>query len=104
MCGQSRQDGWPSRVPSPEPLAPCLSPPWAPKPFSVRELLARVRAGEVVGREEMLNDVWGYEHFPTTRTVDNHVALLRAKLEVDPSQPRHLITVHGVGYKLVLET
>ena len=50
----------------------------------------------------MLNDVWGYEHFPTTRTVDNHVALLRAKLEVDPSQPRHLITVHGVGYKLVV--
>ena len=43
------------------------------------------RAGEVVGREEMLNDVWGYEDFPTTRTVDNHVALLRAKLEEDPS-------------------
>jgi DNA-binding response OmpR family regulator len=73
------------------------------KEFGVLRLLAS-RAGEVVGREEMLNDVWGYEHFPTTRTVDNHVALLRAKLEVDPSQPRHLITVHGVGYKLVIET
>ena len=73
----------------------------ARKEFGVLRLLAS-RAGEVVGREEMLNDVWGYEHYPTTRTVDNHVALLRAKLEEDPSQPRHLITVHGVGYKLVV--
>jgi DNA-binding response OmpR family regulator len=71
------------------------------KEFGVLRLLAS-RPGEVVGREEMLNEVWGYEHFPTTRTVDNHVALLRAKLEEDPSQPRHLVTVHGVGYKLVV--
>ena len=74
----------------------------ARKEFGVLRLLAS-RPGEVVGREEMLNEVWGYEHFPTTRTVDNHVALLRAKLEENASQPRHLITVHGVGYKLVLE-
>ena len=73
------------------------------KEFGVLRLLAS-RPGEVVGRDEMLNEVWGYEHFPTTRTVDNHVALLRAKLEEDPSQPRHLITMHGVGYKLVLAT
>ncbi|TET18863.1 MAG: winged helix family transcriptional regulator, partial [Candidatus Aminicenantes bacterium] len=45
----------------------------------------------------------GYEQYPTTRTVDNHIALLRSKLEEDPSKPCHLLTVHGVGYKLVLE-
>ena len=71
------------------------------KEFGVLRLLAS-RPGEVVGREEMLNEVWGYERFPTTRTVDNHVAMLRAKFEEDPSQPRHLVTMHGVGYKLVI--
>jgi DNA-binding response OmpR family regulator len=52
----------------------------------------------------MLEEVWGHECYPTTRTVDNHIASLRSKLEDDPSKPRYLITVHGVGYKLVLET
>jgi DNA-binding response OmpR family regulator len=69
------------------------------KEFGVLRLLV-ARAGHVLTREELLNEVWGYEHFPTTRTVDNHIASLRAKLEKDPSQPRHLLTVHGVGYKL----
>jgi DNA-binding response OmpR family regulator len=59
------------------------------------------RAGEVVTREELLDQVGGYDAMPTTRTVDNHIASLRAKLEADPSQPRHLQTVHGVGYKWV---
>ena len=59
------------------------------------------RAGEVVTREELLNQVWGLEVYPTTRTVDNHIAGLRAKLERDPAQPRHLLTVRGVGYKWV---
>jgi DNA-binding response OmpR family regulator len=59
------------------------------------------RAGEVVTREELLDQVWGYNAMPTTRTVDNHIASLRAKLETDPAQPRHLQTVHGVGYKWV---
>ena len=68
--------------------------------FGVLRLLA-ARAGEVVTRDELLNEVWGYENYPTTRTVDNHLALLRAKLEDNPSQPRHLLTIHGVGYKLV---
>jgi DNA-binding response OmpR family regulator len=45
--------------------------------------------------------VWGYERYPTTRTVDNHIASLRAKLEEVPSEPRHLLTVHGVGYRFV---
>ena len=72
------------------------------KEFGILRLLA-ARVGEVVTRDELLNEVWGYEQYPTTRTVDNHIALIRTKLEDDPSQPRHLITVHGVGYKLVLD-
>ena len=72
------------------------------KEFGILRLLAG-RVGEVVTRDELLDEVWGYEQYPTTRTVDNHIALLRSKLEEDPSKPRHLLTVHGVGYKLVLE-
>lgn len=68
------------------------------KEFQVLRLLAS-RAGEVVTRDELLNEVWGYENYPTTRTVDNHLATLRAKLERDPADPQHLRTVHGVGYK-----
>jgi DNA-binding response OmpR family regulator len=71
------------------------------KEFGVLRLLA-ARLGEAVTRDELLNEVWGYENYPSTRTVDNHVASLRAKLEDEPSAPRHLQTVHGVGYKLVL--
>ncbi len=70
------------------------------KEFSIIRFLAS-RAGEVIGRDELLNEVWGYENYPTTRTVDNHVAGLRAKIERDPSDPQHLRTVHGVGYKFV---
>jgi DNA-binding response OmpR family regulator len=72
------------------------------KEFGVLRLLA-ARVGEVVTRDELLDEVWGYDQFPTTRTVDNHIALLRTKLEDDPSKPRHLLTIHGVGYKLILE-
>jgi DNA-binding response OmpR family regulator len=72
------------------------------KEFGVLRLLA-ARAGEVITRDELLDEVWGYDQYPTTRTVDNHIALLRTKLEDDPAKPRHLLTVHGVGYKLVLE-
>jgi DNA-binding response OmpR family regulator len=125
------------------------------KPFSPRELLARVRAalrrntrsqaGEVAGfagisvdfikmevtrdgetigmtaqefktlkfllqnaervitRDELLNEVWGYQNYPSTRTVDNHILKLRQKLEKDPANPAHFRTVHGVGYKFVRE-
>jgi DNA-binding response OmpR family regulator len=72
------------------------------KEFGILRLFA-ARVGEVVTRDELLDEVWGYDQYPTTRTVDNHIALIRTKLEDDPSKPRHLITVHGVGYKLVLE-
>ncbi len=56
--------------------------------------------GEPVSRERFLDAVWGYTAFPTTRTVDNHIASLRAKIESDPENPRWIKTVHGVGYKL----
>lgn len=59
-------------------------------------------AGRVISRTELLNDVWGYENYPTTRAVDNQILKLRQKLEADPAQPRHLRTVHGAGYKFVL--
>ena len=72
------------------------------KEFGVLRLLA-ARIGKVITRNDLLDEVWGHESFPTTRTVDNHIASLRAKLEDDPSTPRHLITVHGVGYRLVVE-
>jgi DNA-binding response OmpR family regulator len=71
------------------------------KEFGVLRLLA-AKAGEVVSRDDLLNGVWGYESYPNTRTVDVHIALLRAKLEDNPSAPRRLITVHGIGYKLVI--
>jgi DNA-binding response OmpR family regulator len=70
------------------------------KEFGVLRFIAG-RAGEVVTRDELLNEVWGYEATPTTRTVDNHIASLRSKLEEIPSEPRHLLTIHGVGYKWV---
>lgn len=72
----------------------------SPKEFGLLAYLAS-RPGEVVTRDELLDEVWGYDLYPTTRTVDNHVAQLRAKIEANPAEPRFLITVHGVGYKLV---
>lgn len=124
------------------------------KPFSVRELLARVRAilrrsgiphtvvdetrfgdvevsftkqeaskggaaldlsvreyrilkffaeheGEVVTRDMLLDEVWGYETFPTTRTVDNYILSLRKKIESNPAEPKHLVTIHTAGYKFI---
>jgi DNA-binding response OmpR family regulator len=58
-------------------------------------------AGRVLTREALLNDVWGYNFYPTTRTVDNLILKLRQKLELDSANPRHLLTVHGAGYKFV---
>jgi DNA-binding response OmpR family regulator len=58
-------------------------------------------AERVLSREELLNDVWGYNCYPTTRTVDNQVLKLRQKLEPDPANPRHLLTIYGAGYKFV---
>ena len=55
----------------------------------------------VLSREELLNEVWGYQDYPSTRTVDNHIWKLRLKLEEDPPRPVHFQTVHGAGYKFV---
>ncbi|MBD3239841.1 MAG: response regulator [Chitinivibrionales bacterium] len=124
------------------------------KPFSVRELLARVRAilrrtgekgssggpcrmgrlildfehytarddtgevplthrefellkylrdhkGKTVSRDALLQHVWGYESFPTTRTIDTFIARIRKRLEPDPNHPRHVLTAHGIGYKYI---
>lgn len=57
--------------------------------------------GEVVSRNMLLDEVWGYEAFPTTRTVDNYILTLRKKLEEDPSKPIHFLTAHAAGYKFV---
>ena len=69
------------------------------KEFAMLRLMAGAE-GEPVSREKFLDAVWGYTAFPTTRTVDNHIASLRAKLEKNPDEPRWIKTVHGVGYKL----
>jgi DNA-binding response OmpR family regulator len=58
-------------------------------------------AERVISRDELLNEVWGYECYPSTRTVDNHILQLRQKLEKEPINPVHFRTVHGVGYKFV---
>jgi len=70
-----------------------------PKEWAMLRLLLEA-PGEPVSRERFLDVVWGVNAFPTTRTVDTHIATLRAKLEPDPDSPRFLKTVHGVGYKL----
>ena len=58
-------------------------------------------ARRAISRDELLNKVWGYENYPCTRTVDNHILKLRQKLEPDPNMPRHFLTVHGVGYRFL---
>jgi DNA-binding response OmpR family regulator len=68
--------------------------------FQVLRVLAS-RPGEVISRSELLDQVWGLDAYPTTRTVDNHVASLRVKLESSPAEPAHILTVRGVGYKWV---
>jgi DNA-binding response OmpR family regulator len=76
-----------------------------PLELSAREyrLLAYLvaKSGSVVTRDELLDEVWGYNSYPTTRTVDNHIARLRQKIERDVNCPKHILTVHGVGYKFV---
>ncbi len=55
----------------------------------------------ILSRDQLLNEVWGYDALPSTRTVDVHIAWLRQKLEVDSRYPKHILTVHGFGYKFV---
>ena len=67
--------------------------------FAILKVFAR-RPGEVVSRDVLLDEAWGYEDYPNTRTVDNHLVKLRRALEDEPDKPRWLITIHGAGYKL----
>lgn len=71
-----------------------------PLEFKTLKYLAQ-NARRVIPRNELLNEVWGYENYPSTRTVDNHILRLRQKLERDPSRPVHFRTVHGAGYKFL---
>jgi DNA-binding response OmpR family regulator len=73
--------------------------PLSAKEFGILKLLAE-HGGAPITRERFLEAVWGYNAFPTTRTVDNQILALRQKLEPDPAQPRYIVTVHGVGYRL----
>jgi len=68
------------------------------KEFKTLEYFLK-NARRVISRDELLNVVWGYESYPCTRTVDNHIAKLRQKIEGSPSDPQHIITVHRIGYK-----
>ena len=72
----------------------------SPKAYGILRLLWESK-GRALTRTQILEQVWGYEVYPTTRTVDNHIAELRNRLEADPAQPRHILTVHGVGYRFV---
>ena len=68
--------------------------------FEILHYLIRHR-GEIVTRDQLLDEVWGYDSSPITRTIDNHIARLRQKIERDPSKPQHIITVHRLGYRFV---
>jgi len=74
-----------------------------PKEFKTLEFFTR-NAERTISRDELLNEVWGYQNYPSTRTVDNHILKLRQKLESDPSHPSHFLTVHGRGYKFLPKT
>ena len=72
----------------------------SPREFELLRYLIE-RKGETVTRDKLLEDVWGYESYPSTRTVDTHIAKLRAKIGDSGSEPTWILTIHGVGYKFV---
>jgi len=72
----------------------------SPREFEIFHYLLE-RRGEVVSRDDLLNQVWGYESFPYTRTIDAHIAMLRKKIETNPEAPEMIITIHGKGYKFL---
>lgn len=77
-----------------------------PLNFSVKEFQILKffieREGEVVSRTELLDNVWGYDVYPTTRTVDNYILSIRKKIEKNPASPEHLVTIHTLGYKFLI--
>ncbi|HKT12968.1 MAG TPA: response regulator transcription factor [Terriglobia bacterium] len=74
--------------------------PLTPQEFKILKYFVR-NPERVISRDELLNQVWGYDCYPSTRTVDNHIMKLRQKLETAPMNPTHFITIHGAGYKFV---
>ncbi len=72
----------------------------SPREFEILQYLLE-RKGEVVSRDDLLNQVWGYESYPYTRTIDAHIATLRKKIEEIPDKPALIITIHGKGYKFL---
>jgi two-component system alkaline phosphatase synthesis response regulator PhoP len=70
------------------------------KEFELLRYLVEHR-GEVVTRDRLLDEVWGYDQYPTTRTVDTHILRLRQKFETDPEHPAYIVTAHGQGYRFV---
>lgn len=70
------------------------------KAFGLLHALVGSR-GEVITRDQLMSEVWGYDAMLATRTVDNHISLLRSRIEDDARNPRHILTVHGVGYRFV---
>lgn len=72
----------------------------SPREFELLKYFIQHR-GETVTRDQLLDDVWGYDNYPLTRTIDNHIAKLRQKIEVVPAEPQYIITVHRVGYRFL---
>ncbi|HXX65322.1 MAG TPA: response regulator transcription factor [Bacteroidota bacterium] len=72
-----------------------------PKEFEVLKFLSEHR-NRTVSRDQLLSSVWGYDESISTRTVDNFILKLRQKIEVNPSEPKHILTIHGTGYKLIV--
>lgn len=79
---------------SEEPLA------LSPREFEILKYFVK-RRGEAITREELLDRIWGYDNYPFTRTVDNHIAKLRQKIEDSPAEPQYIITLHRIGYKFL---
>lgn len=70
------------------------------KEFEILKLMYDHK-GETISRDDLLNKVWGYDVYPTSRTVDNHIVKLRKKVEENPAHPKHILSVHGIGYKYI---
>lgn len=71
-----------------------------PKEFALLELLV-MRAGRLVSRDDLISEVWGYDYFGDTKTLDVHIKRLRSKIEADPKDPQYIVTVRGMGYKFL---
>lgn len=72
----------------------------SPREFEILKYFIQHK-GEIITREQFLDKVWGYDNFPFSRTVDSHIAKLRQKIEQNPTEPRHIITIHRIGYKFL---